>query len=118
MPVSPRLLLAWGIASVIPLAYKILWVLTAMDAAGAGGAVSQERIAQLRTMHAVDVALNVLVLALLVSFLVYLFRTEHVRTGYKALWAVVLFLGNIVAMPVFWYVAVWRPTRAESSARR
>ena len=115
---SHRLLLAWGVLSVVPLGYKAVWILTAMKAAGTGGAVSRERIEQLQTMHAVDVALNVLVLALLVSFLVYLFRTEHVTTGYKALWAVVLFLGNIVAMPVFWYIAVWRPIRAGNAPRR
>ena len=47
--------------------------------------------------------------AVLMSYIVYLFRTKHVRQDKKALWAVVLFLGNFVAMPIFWYHYVWKP---------
>ena len=43
------------------------------------------------------------------SYLVYLFKTNYVPSEKKALWAVVIFLGNVFAMPVFWYLYVWRP---------
>lgn len=47
--------------------------------------------------------------ALVASYIVYLFKTPHVPNEKRALWAVVLFLGNMIAMPVFWYLYVWRP---------
>jgi hypothetical protein len=46
---------------------------------------------------------------LIASYIVYLFKSTHVPVEKRALWAVVLFLGNMIAMPIFWYLYVWRP---------
>ena len=46
--------------------------------------------------------------ALLVVYISDLFRNPRVRPEQKALWAVVLFLGNIIAMPVYWSLYIWR----------
>jgi hypothetical protein len=51
---------------------------------------------------------------LIASYIVYLFKTTHVPSDKKALWAVVLFLGNLLAMPIFWYLYVWRPIARNS----
>lgn len=48
-----------------------------------------------------------LILALLAFYVVHLFRTDRVPADKKALWAVVLFLGNLVAMPFYWYFYIW-----------
>lgn len=48
------------------------------------------------------------ILVLQVIYVVYLFGTDRVRQDKKALWAAVLILGNMIAMPVFWYLYVWR----------
>ena len=48
-----------------------------------------------------------LILALTIFYVVHLFRTDRVRQDKKALWAVVLLLGNVLAMPVYWYFYVW-----------
>lgn len=50
-------------------------------------------------------------LALEVVYIVYLFRTDRVDQDKKALWAVVLFLGNMIAMPIFWYLHIWKHVR-------
>jgi hypothetical protein len=57
-----------------------------------------------------------LVGVLLVSYIVYLFKTEYVPTDKKALWAVVLFMANMFAMPVFWVLYVWQPINGASHA--
>jgi hypothetical protein len=44
---------------------------------------------------------------LLAFYVTFLFKTERVPQDKKALWAAVLFLGNMVAMPVFFYLYVW-----------
>ena len=49
-----------------------------------------------------------LVVALIVFYIVHLFTTDRVRQDKKALWAVVLFLGNFFAMPVYFYLYVWQ----------
>ncbi len=56
-----------------------------------------------------------LVLALLAFYIVHLFLTPRVPSDKKALWAVVLFLGNLLAMPVYWYLYIW-PARTEGAA--
>ena len=47
-------------------------------------------------------------LALLVFYIVHVFKSDRVPQDQKALWAVVLFLGNAIAMPVYWYLYIWR----------
>jgi hypothetical protein len=48
------------------------------------------------------------VIALLIFYIVYLFRTDRVASDKKALWAVVLLMGHVVAMPIFWFFYIWR----------
>jgi hypothetical protein len=44
-----------------------------------------------------------LALLLIVGYLIYLFYTEYVPKEKKVLWGVVLILGNIFALPFFWF---------------
>ena len=46
--------------------------------------------------------------ALIAVYVIHLFKTDRIAPDKKALWAVVLFLGNILAMPVYWYMYIWR----------
>lgn len=49
-----------------------------------------------------------LMFALTAFYIVYLFRTDRIAQDKKALWAVVLFMGNMLAFPVFWYLYIWK----------
>ncbi len=56
--------------------------------------------------------------ALLAVYIRLLFKTDRVPADKKSLWAVVLFLGNMLAMPVYWYLYVWRePVVQDASVR-
>lgn len=57
-------------------------------------------------------AMMLLIICLLIFYIIYLFKTERVPNDKKTLWAVVLFLGNIFAMPFFWYLYIWRKPNA------
>jgi hypothetical protein len=48
-------------------------------------------------------------LVLLVVYIVHLFKADNVPGNQKALWAVVLFMGGMIAMPIYWYLHIWRP---------
>lgn len=48
-----------------------------------------------------------LVFGLLPLYIVLLLKTNRVPNDKKPRWAVALFLGNVVAMPVFFYLYVW-----------
>jgi len=53
--------------------------------------------------------------ALLAFYIVHVFRTDRVPADKKALWAVVLFLGNVFAMPVYWWLYVWPKSEARAA---
>lgn len=48
------------------------------------------------------------IFALLAFYGTYLFKTDRIPADKKALWAVVLFMANMMAMPIFFYVYVWK----------
>jgi hypothetical protein len=60
------------------------------------------------------------IFGLLAFYLTYLFKTDRIGQDKKALWAVVLFMGNMIAMPIFFVVYVWpdppRKTELPSAA--
>ena len=48
------------------------------------------------------------IIGLLVFYIVNVFRNPNVVGDRKALWAIVLFLGGFIAMPIYWYLYIWR----------
>lgn len=48
------------------------------------------------------------IMALTIFYIVNVFRNERVDKDKKVLWAVVLFMGNMIAMPVYWYLYIWK----------
>jgi len=55
-------------------------------------------------------------MGLLAIYLIHLYRTSSVPDGRRAFWAVVLFMGNMVAMPIYWYLYVWRERTERTAA--
>jgi len=48
------------------------------------------------------------IMALTVFYIVNVFRNGRVDKDKKVLWAVVLFMGNVIAMPIYWYLYIWK----------
>jgi hypothetical protein len=48
----------------------------------------------------------VIIVALSVFYLYHLFRNDRVAPETKPVWAVVLLMGNVFSMPVYWYVHI------------
>ena len=46
--------------------------------------------------------------ALIGFYIAHIFKSNKIDKDKKALWAVVIFLGNIMAMPVYWYLYIWK----------
>ena len=54
------------------------------------------------------------VMALTVFYIVNVFRNDRVDKDKKALWAIVIFMGNAIAMPIYWYLYFWKdPSTAD-----
>ena len=106
---SAAILLA--ITTVLPVVY-MFYFFSAIGPPGAHISVEESR-AQFELLWRLHLGTMGLMVALLVVYIVYLFKTEHVPKDKKALWAVVLFMGNVIAMPVFWFLYVWKPLQGK-----
>ncbi len=70
---------------------------------------------EFNTIFRIHMLVMALMLGLTVFYIVHVFRTDRVPADKKALWAVVLFLGNLLAMPFYWYFYMW--PKAEDGSR-
>jgi hypothetical protein len=90
-----------GIASVLPVAYLVYFV---WDIATLRRGEGPET-ASLLSLQALTMALA---LVLIVMYLVMVYRSALVPDERRTFWAVVLLMGNVFALPVFWYFFFWR----------
>ena len=56
------------------------------------------------------------IMALTIYYMVNVFRNDQVDKDKKVLWAVVLFMGNMIAMPIYWYLYIWKEPALSVSA--
>ena len=100
-----------GVATLWPLVYMLLFAVSfvAMAMKAGGGLIRFE------TLFLLHLFTIVWIFVLLVFYIVYLFRTERVSQDKKVLWAVVLFLGHMLAMPIFFWLYIW-PGNSEGTS--
>jgi hypothetical protein len=98
-----------GIVTLWPLAYMILFFLvifsTILFTPGPSNSGPPPLIALIFPLHMLTM---LVILALMIFYIVDVFKNERVEKDKKALWAVVLFMGNMIAMPVYWYIYIWK----------
>lgn len=110
MKQSTKLLL--GAATLWPLVYMFIFF-------GAAFFSVLFRREEPSALWAVIIPLHLLtmlvIFALIAFYIVNVFRNDRVGKDMKVLWAVVIFMGGIIAMPVYWYLNIWRATPAPAS---
>jgi hypothetical protein len=47
-------------------------------------------------------------IGLTIYYIVDVFRNKRVDKDKKALWAIVIFMGNMIGMPIYWYLYIWK----------
>ncbi len=67
-------------------------------------------------MFVLHISFMLLAWVLIAIYIINVFKNDLVDKDKKALWAVVLFLGNIFAMPIYWYLYIWKPLKESSVA--
>lgn len=56
----------------------------------------------------------ILLLVLLFIYIKNVFKNDSISQDKKAFWAAVLFLGNMIAMPIYWYRYIWKEQKKNS----
>lgn len=112
-------IILWGVLSTMPVVYLVYFVNHVFSAASAPLPYEEQR-SEFDTFFRLHLTVIVSSWVLIASYIMYLFRTSHVPNDKKALWGIVIFLGSFIAMPIFWFLYVWKPysmTITESSER-
>jgi succinate dehydrogenase/fumarate reductase cytochrome b subunit len=105
-----------GIATIAPIVFMILMIVvifsafTSISSSARSGRHLNEDVfsSAIGAIFIVQMLAWLLTIGLTIFYIVNVFRNDRVAKDKKALWAVVLFLGNIMAMPVYWYLYIWR----------
>jgi predicted membrane channel-forming protein YqfA (hemolysin III family) len=109
------------IATFMPFLFVAIWFVSfffffGLSMAQPGHGNGEPPPAMFITMFGFQALMMVWGIGLFVLYLVHLFKTDRVKQERKALWGVVLFLGGIVAMLVYWFMYVWpEPEPAETT---
>ena len=105
-----------GLATLWPFIYFILFFVvifsTILYLPGSEESGPPPLIALILPLHLLTMFVT---LALIVFYIVNVFRNARVDKDKKALWAVVLFMGNMIAMPIYWYLYIWPEIPAAES---
>ena len=51
-----------------------------------------------------------LMFALTGVYVFHAYKTDQIPADKRVLWVVILFFGNMVAFPIYWYLYMWRAT--------
>ena len=92
--------------TVLPLVYMVFFMASAFSSV-AGQHTDSIIFDNFEFFMVVHLTVMLVMFALLVFYIVFLFKTDRVKPEMKALWGVVLFLGSFVAMPIFWFLYIW-----------
>jgi hypothetical protein len=104
-----------GAATLWPLLYMILFFLvvvgTMLFSVGGGRDPIQGIFPIFILVHLLTMLIT---LALSIFYIVNVFRNDRIQNDKKALWAIVIFMGNAIAMPIYWYLYFWKAEPAPS----
>jgi hypothetical protein len=92
-------------ATLWPVVYVLFFFVVVAIAAAAGGGDPDGELpvpfALLITLHLLTM---LIIFALLAIYMVDVFRNPDLPEDRRVLWAVVIFLGSVFAMPVYWWL--------------
>jgi uncharacterized membrane protein len=101
-----------GLLSLLPIAY-VMYFISHVASLKPGVQPPPMLFENVFSLHLATMGLTTI---LMVVYLVIAYRSPNVPNERRTFWAVVLFMGNMFAFPVFWYLFVWRTRPANESA--
>lgn len=105
MQKSAKVLL--GIVSLWPIVYMFLFFVFVFSMAFGFGK-GEDPGPAMAIVFGLHLLTMILILALTIFYIVNIFRNDRVDKDKKALWAIVIFMGNAIAMPIYWYLYFWK----------
>jgi hypothetical protein len=94
------------IATLWPIAYMLLFILVVgvSTVQGGGDPDNDPFLIPFGLLIALHLGTMLVVVGLLVVYIIDVFRNPRLEETHRVLWAIVLFMGNAIAMPVYWWL--------------
>lgn len=98
-----------GILTAWPFVYFVLFILFVIGLIatqpGDLGPIGGLAFLLLMLVHFLTIAL---IIGLQIYYIVNVFKNERIGKDQRVLWVLVLFFGGLFAMPIYWYLNIWR----------
>ena len=111
MRISRTLALVIGAASAWPVIYMVVFMaymlFTFAQIPSSSSALSADAFRYIFALHMITM---LMMLGLLGFYISHVFKNAALRDDRRTLWALVLFMGGPVSMPIYWWLYV-RPSR-------
>ncbi|MFH0988661.1 MAG: hypothetical protein V1799_01455 [bacterium] len=60
-----------------------------------------------KALFALHLCVIPLIIGLEIFYIITIFRNDRLQQNEKFFWAIAIFVGTIIAMPIYWYLHVW-----------
>jgi hypothetical protein len=110
MRISKPIAILIGVLTAWPFVYMIIFFALFISGPfmrGGGSLTESEASRSFQILLAMHLGTMFIMAALLSFYIVHVFKNPAIPDK-RTLWAVVLFFGNVIAMPVYWFLYVWR----------
>ena len=94
-----------GLLTLWPFCYLILFFLLTFATLFFGGRAEAPFVSLILPTHLLTM---LLIFGLAAYYIFNVFKNRRIENDKKALWAVVLFMGGMIAMPIYWYLFIWK----------
>lgn len=109
-----------GILSCIPVLYIVFFFVVVGASVATHNGHSGGLPIPFGLLFAMHISVMVLIIVLLVIFIKDAYGNPRVDENKRAFWAIVLFLGNAIAMPIYWWLYIKAsgkaPTRIQGAS--
>lgn len=112
MRINRSIAVVLGALTVLPILYLAIflgYLMPRLTSLGQPGGIGEGQYFDLfNVVYRLQAVAAVLCIALVGLYVVFVYRSDTVPAGRRRLWLALLLFGNVVTMPIFWYLHIWR----------
>jgi hypothetical protein len=99
-----------GFLTLLPIIYFIFFFILMFSAFASVGATSGKGAPfdMFRYIFPLHLGAMLLMVVLMAVYIVHAFRTDRIPDDRRVVWVIILFMGNMIAFPIYWYLYLWR----------
>ena len=108
-----------GIATIWPILYTVFFFLLVFSQflfVSSGGSLNELPIG-ISLIFPLYFITIILMFVLIFIYVKNVFKNDRIQDK-KALWVVAIFLGSYIAMPIYWYLYIWKEPRQEQHSEQ